>query len=126
MNTPKPFSPQTLAERWDCSSETVRTMCHSGAIGWFPVGKLIRIPAAEVERFECQTTDSSSTEDVSASPTPTPNEDAFAARLVRQTVGLPKLALVNAFESQTPPGTPVLKSPGKPTHQIAERCKKER
>ena len=101
MNTPKPFSPQTLAERWDCSSETVRTMCHSGAIGWFPVGKLIRIPAAEVERFECQTTDSSSTEDVSASPTPTPNEDAFAARLARQTVGSRKLAPINAFESGT-------------------------
>ena len=56
MNTAKPFSPQTLAARWGCSSETVRTMCHSGAIGWFPVGKLIRIPAAEVERFECQNT----------------------------------------------------------------------
>ena len=101
MNTPKPFSPQTLAERWGCSSETVRTMCHSGAIGWFPVGKLIRIPAAEVERYECQTTGSSSTGDVSASPTPTRSEDAFASRLVRQTGALPKFAPINAFESGT-------------------------
>ena len=93
--TPKPYSPATLAERWGCSSETVRTMCRSGAIGWFQLGKLIRIPAAEVERYECQNIGSSSIADVSASPTATRNEDAFAAHLVRQTVGLRNLALVN-------------------------------
>jgi excisionase family DNA binding protein len=49
----KPFSPETLAERWNCSAEKVRQMVHQGELGGFRLGKLIRIPAIEVERIEC-------------------------------------------------------------------------
>jgi excisionase family DNA binding protein len=91
----RPFSPETLADRWGCSSDTIRNMCRRGDLRAFRLGRLIRIPAQEVERFECQNTESLSTEINSASPTMTRAEDAFASRLARQTVGSPKLALVN-------------------------------
>jgi len=70
----RPFTPETLAERWCCSSEKVRQMFHSGDLAGFRLGKLIRIPAIEVERFECeqtqsaQGTSSSNTEGSSPSP----------------------------------------------------------
>jgi excisionase family DNA binding protein len=51
--TAKPFSPESLAERWACSAEKVRQMFHRGELAGFRLGKLIRISAAEVERYEC-------------------------------------------------------------------------
>jgi excisionase family DNA binding protein len=48
----KPYSPETLADRWGCSAEKVRIMYHNGEIAGFRLGKLIRIPAAEVRRIE--------------------------------------------------------------------------
>jgi integrase len=44
-------------------------MCRRGDLSFFRLGKLIRIPANEVERVECLNTGSSSTEDSGASPT---------------------------------------------------------
>src|SRR5690348_13225165 len=70
---PKPFTPESLGERWRCSAEKVRQMFHSGELAGFRLGKLIRIPAVEVERFECaqlrstENTSSSNTEESSQS-----------------------------------------------------------
>lgn len=75
-------------------------MYRNGELPGFRLGKLIRIPAAEVERYECQNTGSSNIEADSASPTATPNEVAFASRLVRQTGGLRNLALVKSGEPE--------------------------
>lgn len=91
----KPFSPETLADRWGCSAAKVRTMYRDGELSGFKLGKLIRIPAAEVERYECQTIPSPCTEENSPSPSAR-EESAFASRLVRQTVALPKLAPVKS------------------------------
>lgn len=100
----RPFSPETLAERWGCSSEKVRRMYRDGELVGFRLGKLIRIPAAEVERIECQThTGSESIGENTASSSPTPSEAAFASRLARLTAGSPKLALVNSGGSEMPP-----------------------
>jgi excisionase family DNA binding protein len=97
----KPYSPETLADRWGCSSEKVRLMYRSGELVGFRLGKLIRIPAAEVERYECQTTASPCTEE--SSPSPIERESAaFASRLVRQTEGSPKLAPVNFGPASQP------------------------
>jgi excisionase family DNA binding protein len=94
--TARPYSPQTLADRWGCSSEKVRQMCRNGELASFTLGKLIRIPAHEVERVECQTSIASDhTEESSSSSTPMPLDSAFAARLARQTGASQKLALVN-------------------------------
>lgn len=52
--TVQAYSPQTLASRWSCSAQKVRSMCRSGELKSFTYGKLIRISAAEVARFESQ------------------------------------------------------------------------
>lgn len=101
MNAAKPYSPETLAARWDCSAEKVRLMCRDDELASFRLGKLIRIPAAEVERYECQNTGSSSTEENSASPSMSRSEGAFASRLARQTEGSRSLALVKSGEPET-------------------------
>jgi excisionase family DNA binding protein len=91
----RPFSPETLADRWGCSSETVRQMCRRGDLSYFRLGKLIRIPANEVERIECQNTDSLGIEDNGASPTEIPASELRLARL-SPIEGGPKLSLVRS------------------------------
>lgn len=95
MTHDKPYSPETLGERWGCSAEKVRLMCRSGELPSFRLGKLIRIPAAEVERYECLT-DTPSPFTGESGPSHSATEaDAFASRLARQTVDLPRLAPVS-------------------------------
>jgi excisionase family DNA binding protein len=96
--TARPFSAESLSERWGCSSETVRQMCRRGDLGYFRLGKLIRIPASEVERIECQTGDSSSTEDNTASLTAPLGVELRLARLIGDG---PKLSLVNCGGGST-------------------------
>jgi len=98
----KPFSPETLADRWGCSAEKIRRMYHVGELAGFRLGKLIRIPANEVERYECQNTDWSGIEENSASPSTTTSEGEFASRLARMTAASPKLALVKSGRSEQP------------------------
>jgi excisionase family DNA binding protein len=91
----KPFSPETLADRWGCSAEKVRIMCRDGELASFRLGKLIRIPAAEVERFECQAiTPSQNTEGSGASHIAMETNRA-ELRLARQIGGGPKLSPVS-------------------------------
>ena len=90
----RPYSPETLAERWGCSAEKVRLMYRAGELAGFRLGKLIRIPAAEVERYECQNTPLPCTEESTPSPSGT-GIDAYESRLVRQTADLPRLAPVS-------------------------------
>jgi len=97
----KPFSPESLGERWGCSPDKIRRMYRGGEIEGFKLGKLIRIPAKAVERFECQTTELRPTEDPSPSSTKTTSEDAFESRLARMTEVSPKLALVTSGHSDT-------------------------
>lgn len=96
--TARPYSPETLADRWGCSSETVRQMCRRGDLAFFRLGKLIRIPAQEVERVECQNTDSSSTGASGASPMESP---AVGLRLDRMIGGGPSLSLVKSGGGST-------------------------
>jgi len=79
-----PYSPQTLADRWGCSAEKIRRMYRAGEIGGFELGKLIRIPAAEVERFECQSTHSPNTGESGLSPSMM-ESDGAESRLARMT-----------------------------------------
>lgn len=48
----RPYSVAQLAERWDCSDSMVRKLIAQGRLQTFRIGALIRISAAEVERFE--------------------------------------------------------------------------
>jgi excisionase family DNA binding protein len=55
-NIPPPFTVPTLASRWECSEGLIRKMIDRGELRSFRIGALIRIPAGEVERIECQDT----------------------------------------------------------------------
>ncbi|OWV64274.1 hypothetical protein CDZ97_10330 [Mameliella alba] len=67
MTAPRPLTPDMLAERWQCSAETVRMMVKRGELRGFRVGRMIRIPLAAVEEHECQTSASDACEADSAS-----------------------------------------------------------
>jgi hypothetical protein len=73
-------------------------MCRRGEISYFRLGKLIRIPANEVERIECQNTDSSGIEDNGASPTAIP---ASELRLARRIGDGPRLSLASCGGAST-------------------------
>ncbi|WP_407947055.1 excisionase family DNA-binding protein [Paracoccus liaowanqingii] len=62
-----PYSPETLAERWGVSSETIRQMTHRGELPSFRVGRSIRIPAQAVEDIECGKSASDGSKAVSSS-----------------------------------------------------------
>jgi len=65
MTHARPYTPEMLADRWGCSSETVRTLIKRGELRGFRVGKLFRIPAQAVEEYECQTSTSGDCEGAS-------------------------------------------------------------
>lgn len=54
--TERPYSLQTLAHRWGCRSGAIRRMLQDGKISGFRVGRLVRIPFSEVERWESKLT----------------------------------------------------------------------
>ncbi|NOX39749.1 MAG: excisionase family DNA-binding protein [Alphaproteobacteria bacterium] len=67
MNLARPFTPDSLADRWECSAETIRQMIKRGELQGFRVGRMIRIPYSAVEELECQTSASVDCAAVSAS-----------------------------------------------------------
>lgn len=52
----RPFTPETLAERWQCSTGVIYRMLSSGQLPGFKIGKLWRIRAEDVEEFESRVT----------------------------------------------------------------------
>lgn len=66
---PTVFTTAMLAERWACSERHIRNMIDRGEIkAWRIGGRLIRIPIAYVEEYECHLGESPSSEDSSPSP----------------------------------------------------------
>lgn len=49
---PPPHTPETLAERWQCSAQHVRNLFRRGELRGFRIGTMIRIPQDAVEEFE--------------------------------------------------------------------------
>ncbi|WP_416376432.1 helix-turn-helix domain-containing protein [Thalassovita sp.] len=80
--TSRPFTPETLADTWGCSAETVRNLCRSGTLKHFRLGRLYRIPANAVEEYECQTSasDGSGVASVSTGPSRTENVPGISLR----------------------------------------------
>ena len=52
MTNRKPYTPDSLADRWECSPEKVRQMVKCGELRGFRIGRKIRIPGDAVEEFE--------------------------------------------------------------------------
>ncbi len=47
-----PYTPETLAERWECSPRHIRDMCAKGQLAFFRLGRLYRIPGWSVDEIE--------------------------------------------------------------------------
>lgn len=74
-NVVEVYSVATLAEHWQCGTDTVYALIHSGQVRAFKLGgKLWRIRADEVERFE---------QLLPATPAPARISDSAAMRLER-------------------------------------------
>lgn len=71
----RPYSVAQLAERWGCSGNVVRKLINQGQLQFFRIGSLIRIPAAEVQRYEGTA--------APAPITPAPQEDIPVAKRSR-------------------------------------------
>jgi excisionase family DNA binding protein len=70
----RPLSVPQLAERWGCSEGLIYKLIRKGDLHCFRPGALIRISAAEVERYECQASNENtpSSGSVAASQSPSP------------------------------------------------------
>lgn len=84
MGAERAYTPATLAERWDVSTDTVYAMIHAGKLQAFRFGgKLYRIRPDEVERFECQTTTPSNDSEANSPSSGAMRTDATDIRLER-------------------------------------------
>lgn len=70
MDSPTAYTVAKLAARWECSTGVIYRLIDDGKLACFRVGNLIRIRAGEVERFECQTTQSKASGEGSPSSGP--------------------------------------------------------
>jgi len=52
LNGGRPYSLDSLAERWECTGAHVRRLCTAGKLRHFKIGNLYRIPVDAVLEFE--------------------------------------------------------------------------
>jgi excisionase family DNA binding protein len=81
--TERAYTVASLAEAWQCSEGVIRKAIVDGRLGCFRLGTLIRIPAEEVARFECQNTPSNDSEADGPSSMPTRTGNVSAAASMR-------------------------------------------
>jgi len=80
-----------LAEHWACGTDTIYSLIRGGELQAFKLGgKLIRIRAEEVERFECRTITPSNDTEASLPSYGSRTANATDIRLERLTVRPPK------------------------------------
>lgn len=65
--TARALTPEQVAERWECSAETVRQMCKRNDLPHFRVGRMIRLRPEHVEAYECGNIESDGSTDASSS-----------------------------------------------------------
>ncbi len=79
------YTVASLAREWDCSQGVIRKAIAEGRIRHFRLGSLIRIPAEEVRRFECQNIASNDSEADMPASIGTPTESATERGFERPT-----------------------------------------
>lgn len=84
---PRAYTVASLAREWECSEGVIRKLVASGALRSFRVGILIRIPAEEVQRFECQNIASNDSAEASPSSGVTA-EESDTATVFPRPIGL--------------------------------------
>jgi excisionase family DNA binding protein len=95
------FSVSTLAQHWDCGTDTIYSLIKSGDLPAFKLGgKLLRIRADDVERYECRTITASNDSADNSPSSFTRAEDATDIRLERLIERRPKPQLVHSGTSE--------------------------
>jgi len=78
------YSVASLAEHWGCGPDTVYSLIHSGNLKAFKLGgRLYRIRADEVERYECNPITPCNDTEISSPSCGTRADDATDIRLER-------------------------------------------
>lgn len=78
------YSVASLAEHWGCGTDTVYALIRSGDLHAFKLGgRLLRIRALEVERYECRTITASSDTEINLPSFGSRTDDATDIRLER-------------------------------------------
>ena len=85
MESPPCYSTKTLADRWLCTSQHIRDLVEAGELGYFTIGRNIRNPASEVEKWERVKRNSHGTED-NGTPSGTKTESESAVHSEPQNV----------------------------------------
>lgn len=95
MTQPRPYTLQSLADRWGCSAESIRLMVKDGRLPHFRVGRMIRIAARVVDDIEtCETSESDGLATDSPSPGGrTESVDVFVLRHAPERKRKPKLSM---------------------------------
>lgn len=79
------FTVASLAQEWECSEGVIRKLIREGRLACFRVASLIRIPAVEVQRFECQNIASNDSEADTLSSIETPRANDTGSGYTRPT-----------------------------------------
>lgn len=95
------YSVATLARHWECGTDTIYSMIRSGDLQAFKVGgKLLRIRADEVERYECRTITACNDTEESSPSSSTREDDATDIRLERLIEHRPRPQLVHGGNAE--------------------------
>lgn len=101
------FTVASLAAEWECSEGAIRKLVTEGQLCHFRIGTLIRIPAEEVRRFECQNIPSNDCEAATPSSIETEQERDTASDYRPRTV----LGLKRRQGADGPQGATVHRGP---------------
>lgn len=94
------YSVSSLAEHWECGTDTVYALIRSGDLQAFKLGgKLLRIRADEVERYECRENTPCNDTEVSSPSYSSKAIDATDIRLERRIERQPRPQLVHSGTS---------------------------
>lgn len=72
----RPYTVERLAQHWECSADHIYDLVQEGKLRHFRVGRLIRIPRAEVERVEACGYNSTEGDGMPSGETPAERADA--------------------------------------------------
>jgi excisionase family DNA binding protein len=79
----RPYTVEGAAEFLACSPSHVRNLCHRGKLRWFPLGRLIRIPASAMEELECASSGSGEPSTPTGAKADNPSERRSELRIVK-------------------------------------------
>ena len=103
LRQPSAYSVRALAQRWDVSEDTIYAQIKAGRLQAFRFGgKLYRIRAEEVERFECRTDTPSSGSETNSPSSGETRQDATDIRLERLIDHRPRPRLVHSGSGDAP------------------------